>query len=70
MLLKNLNNNIHLQVACGPKMEMLDIVVRHPGSTHDNTIFERSSLRLLYENHEVPGKFINIFMKYTNIVTI
>lgn len=38
-------------------MEIVDIVARYPGSMHDNTIFERSRLRVKYENQEIPGNF-------------
>lgn len=41
-----------LQVVTGPQLEILDIVVRYPGSTHDITIFERSALRARFEHGE------------------
>lgn len=36
-------------------MEMVNIVVRHPGSTHDSVIFDRSSLRVLFQERQVRG---------------
>ncbi|KAJ8929983.1 hypothetical protein NQ314_017271 [Rhamnusium bicolor] len=45
----------NIQVAAGPHMEILDIVVRHPGSTHDSVIFDRSSLRVRFEQHQLLG---------------
>lgn len=47
--------SLTVQVAVGPQMEMLDIVVRHPGSTHKSVIFDRSSLRVFYERGEMGG---------------
>ncbi|CAH1976702.1 unnamed protein product [Acanthoscelides obtectus] len=32
---------------------MLNLVARHPGSTHDNVIFEQSGLRVKFESNEV-----------------
>lgn len=36
-------------------MEIMDIVVRHPGSTHDSVIFDRSSARVRFEQNHVIG---------------
>ncbi|KAL1488994.1 hypothetical protein ABEB36_014773 [Hypothenemus hampei] len=47
--------SINVQVACGPNLEIMDIVARYPGSMHDNTIFARSVLRIRYENRKIPG---------------
>lgn len=60
---------IIFQVTCGPNMKILDIVVRHPGSMHDNVIFERSSLRIRYENNVIQGNMsisVLIFVIFTN----
>jgi len=42
-------------VVSGPKREIFDIVVRHPGSSHDNVIFDRSALRVKMERGDIPG---------------
>lgn len=39
----------------GPCAEILDIVVRHPGSTHDSTIFDRSSIPIRFELDQLRG---------------
>lgn len=31
------------------------IDVRHPGSTHDQTCFDRSALKLLFEENRIRG---------------
>lgn len=33
----------------------MDIVVRHPGSTHDSVIFDRSALRVQCEQGQLNG---------------
>lgn len=33
----------------------MDIVVRHPGSTHDSVIFDRSSVRVRFEQGQIIG---------------
>lgn len=40
-------------------MEIMDIVARYPGSTHDSVIFQRSSLRIKYENNEIRGMYLH-----------
>ncbi|KAK9736296.1 DDE superfamily endonuclease [Popillia japonica] len=45
--------SLNVQVVSGPSREILDI--RHPGSNHDNVIFDRSSLRIRIETGNVPG---------------
>ncbi|XP_071581600.1 putative nuclease HARBI1 [Temnothorax nylanderi] len=42
-------------VVAGPQREILDIVVRHPGSTHDAVIFDRSGLRCRFEQRYLNG---------------
>lgn len=36
-------------------MEILDIVVRHVGSSHDSVIFDRSSVRVRFEERQIIG---------------
>lgn len=43
---------------CGPYMEIMDIVTRFPGSTHDSVIFQKSSLRRKYENNDIKAKIL------------
>lgn len=47
--------SLNVQVACGPTMEILDIDVRYPGSTHDSVIFDRSALRIRFETNQIGG---------------
>ncbi|XP_018570985.1 putative nuclease HARBI1 isoform X4 [Anoplophora glabripennis] len=47
--------SLNVQVIAGPRREILDIVVRHPGSTHDSVIFDRSSARVRFELREIQG---------------
>ncbi|KAJ8926493.1 hypothetical protein NQ314_021138 [Rhamnusium bicolor] len=44
-----------MDVIAGPRMEIMDIVVRHPGSTHDSVIFDRSSARVRFEQGHIVG---------------
>lgn len=39
----------------GPRLEILDIVVRYPGSTHDSRIYNRSAVRTRFHSNEIPG---------------
>ncbi|KAJ8937499.1 hypothetical protein NQ314_011813 [Rhamnusium bicolor] len=39
-------------------MEILDIVVRHPGSAHDRVIFNRSAVRVRFEQGHICGLFL------------
>ncbi|KAK0070715.1 hypothetical protein PV325_000162, partial [Microctonus aethiopoides] len=42
-------------VVSSPDREILDIVVRHPVSTHDAVIFDRSGLRCRFELGQLNG---------------
>ncbi|XP_071581671.1 putative nuclease HARBI1 [Temnothorax nylanderi] len=41
--------SINTQVVVNAKLEILDIVARWPGSTHDSTIFDHSRIKTLFE---------------------
>ncbi|KAJ8930924.1 hypothetical protein NQ314_016222 [Rhamnusium bicolor] len=47
--------SLNVQVASGPNIEILDIDVRYPGSTHDIVIFDRSALRVRFETRQIEG---------------
>lgn len=50
--------SLNVQVVSGPRLEILDIVVRHPGSAHDSLIFDRSSVRVVFEQRRVLGTLL------------
>lgn len=41
--------SINVQVVVNAKLEIIDIVARWPGSTHDATIFDNSRIKALFE---------------------
>lgn len=41
--------SINVQVIINAKLEIIDIVARWPGSTHDSTIFDHSRIKTLFE---------------------
>lgn len=43
--------SINVQVICNAHLEIIDIVARWPGSTHDATIFLNSRIRNFFENN-------------------
>ncbi|KAJ8917007.1 hypothetical protein NQ315_012924, partial [Exocentrus adspersus] len=47
--------SLNVQVVSGPKREIYDIVVRHPGSSYDSLIFDRSAVRVRMERGDIPG---------------
>jgi hypothetical protein len=47
--------SLNVQIVGGPQLEILDIVVRWPGSTHDSRIFENSSVKLRFQRRQIPG---------------
>ncbi|KAL3179564.1 hypothetical protein MRX96_037947 [Rhipicephalus microplus] len=44
-----------LQAVAGPQLQFFDVVAGWPGSVHDSRIFDKSRLRVLYEENRVPG---------------
>ncbi|CAL1682532.1 unnamed protein product [Lasius platythorax] len=46
---------LNILATVGPRGEFLFIDVRHPGSTHDNTCFDRSALKLYFEQNQIKG---------------
>ncbi|KAK4873026.1 hypothetical protein RN001_015055 [Aquatica leii] len=50
--------SIKVQVVSGPNKEILDIVARHPGSSHNNVIFDRSVVKVRFEKGDVSGLLI------------
>lgn len=50
--------SINVQIVCGPKMEIYDIVARWPGSVHDSRIFLNSRCCMKFENKEIAGILI------------
>lgn len=47
--------SLNVQVVCGPNSEILDIVARWPGSTHDSRIFQNSGVMVAFEEHRING---------------
>ncbi|XP_049824700.1 putative nuclease HARBI1 [Aethina tumida] len=47
--------SINVQVVGGPNLEIYNIVARYPGSYHDSHIFNRSSVKGMFQRRELPG---------------
>ena len=47
--------SLNVQVVCGPNLEFLNIVIRWPGSAHDNRIFENSGVMVSFEEGRRSG---------------
>ncbi|KAI5754193.1 hypothetical protein M8J77_006645 [Diaphorina citri] len=47
--------SLNVQVVCGPNMEFFDLICRWPGSAHDSRMFNASSVKLRFDNDELPG---------------
>lgn len=43
---------------CDPRLDILNIVVRHSESTHDSVIFNRSPVRTRLELQQIPGPLL------------
>ncbi|XP_064605748.1 putative nuclease HARBI1 [Liolophura sinensis] len=65
-------HSINVQIVVDAKYNILDIVAKWPGSTHDVRILAESVLRQLFENHHTPihthligesGYFWEVFLK-------
>lgn len=54
--------SLNVQIVCGPKLQIFDIVCRWPGSVHDSRIYNNSRVKLLVESNVFSG---NIF--YINL---
>jgi hypothetical protein len=50
--------SINVQTICNAKLEILDIVARWPGSSHDSTIFNNSRIRARFENNEFDNHIL------------
>ncbi|XP_066593192.1 putative nuclease HARBI1 [Prorops nasuta] len=59
-LFRNRKGFFSLNVQClvNSRLQFLDIVVRWPGSAHDNTIFENSRLKFRFDNFEFENGII------------
>ncbi|XP_050024566.2 putative nuclease HARBI1 [Dermacentor andersoni] len=47
--------SVNVQVVGGPQLQFFNVVASWPGSVHDSRIFDNSRVRVLYEEHRVPG---------------
>lgn len=47
--------SLNVQLTCGPDMKIYNIVARWPGSTHDNRIFDNSSLNHRLSTNQLQG---------------
>ena len=47
--------SLNVQVVSGPNMEIFNIVIRWPGSAHDNRILENSSIMVAFEERRMDG---------------
>ncbi|XP_070385772.1 putative nuclease HARBI1 [Dermacentor albipictus] len=47
--------SINVQAVAGPMLQFFNVVASWPGSAHDSRIFDNSRVRVLYEQHRVPG---------------
>lgn len=50
--------SINVQLVCGPRMEIYDIVARWPGSVHDSRIFINSRCYMRFEDGDITGLLI------------
>ncbi|KAK5648276.1 hypothetical protein RI129_003168 [Pyrocoelia pectoralis] len=50
--------SLNIQAIGNANLQIMDLVVRWPGSTHDSTIFNNSRIRARIENGEFPNSFL------------
>ena len=50
--------SLNVQIVAGPHEEILDIVVRWPGSAHDSRIFDNSGVRVRLSEGHLPGHLL------------
>ncbi|CAN7977856.1 unnamed protein product, partial [Ixodes persulcatus] len=50
--------SINVQAVTGPQLQFFDVVASWPGSVHDSRIFDNSRLRVMYEEHRLPGHLL------------
>lgn len=50
-------HSVNVQIAFDAFYNIVDIVARWPGSTHDSRILQNSGLRQLFENGHMPGHY-------------
>ncbi|KAE9540774.1 hypothetical protein AGLY_004019 [Aphis glycines] len=50
--------SLNVQIVCGPKMQIFDLVCRWPGSVHDSKIYNNSCVKLLIESNALFGHLI------------
>ncbi|GJQ72005.1 hypothetical protein Trydic_g3108 [Trypoxylus dichotomus] len=58
------------KVVAGLSQEILDIVVQHPGSNHDNVIFDRNGLRVRIERMDLHATIISLPQFYSHVFTL
>jgi len=49
--------SLNIQVVTGPELEILDIVIRWPGSAHDSRIYNNSTIKIKMESVRLKGRY-------------
>lgn len=49
------DSSLKAQAVTGPELEFFDLGASWPGSVHDCRIFDNSRVRVIYEEHRMPG---------------
>lgn len=47
--------SVNVQVVSGPMLQFFDVAVSWPGSAHDSRLYDNYRVRVMYEQHRVPG---------------